>query len=148
MNSSNLSGAAALKTLLGFLVTALAGVGAYYFFFTDRQAAPAPGVAPEGFAGASEITDPEIRDLAKDNDEFLRILASLKGISLESPLFSNNIFNERLLDSSFKLAPEPPCRRNPFAAIDIPDDYTCATLAPGDAEAEAPPPPAEEEPAS
>lgn len=130
------------RFLITLVVLALVGFGFYYFVSLRQEAATPAGITAGGFSTASDVS-PELVSLAQANDEFLRQLESLQGIRLQSEIFSSQVFNKRLIDSSFELQPELRCRRNPFAPIDATDDYRCGetantTLVPVEEEATSP----------
>lgn len=101
--------------LITFVFVAVVIFGIYYFFFR-AEAEPTPGLTPAGFSSASGKGG-ELEVLAQSNDEFLQLLEGLEGIELKSDIFSNDVFNRRLTDSSFELESEPSGRPNPFAPL-------------------------------
>ncbi len=101
--------------LITFVLVAVLAFGVYYFFLRPEPEVD-PGLTPSGFSSASDKSG-ELEALAQSNDEFLQQLKSLEGIELKSDIFSNDVFNKRLTDSSFELEPEDPGRPNPFAPL-------------------------------
>ncbi|MEK7504784.1 MAG: hypothetical protein AAB589_00650 [Patescibacteria group bacterium] len=110
-----------LRIILIILVVGLVVFGIYYFLLAKEAADTSTGIAAAGFSPSSELTG-ELRDIAAENEAFLSQIASLKDFTLRTDLFSDPIFKERLIDSSFELVTEPRCRRNPFAPIGVETD--------------------------
>lgn len=106
--------AAFLQNKIAVIVIAILLAGGVWYGMS--QTAPEPTIAVSGVAADGSATGVAPAD--PETQEILNILATLRAVTLDGSIFSDQVFRS-LKDFSTTIVPEPVGRPDPFAPLGV-----------------------------